>query len=41
MNYEIIWKGEVVDTAETIEDAKYLVCEYSIAYGGSVSYKKI
>jgi hypothetical protein len=38
--YSIIWKGEEVDTAETLQEAKYLQQEYNLAFGGGVTYKK-
>lgn len=39
--YELIWKGEVIDTAETLKEANYLQSEYQIAYGGVVTIKKV
>lgn len=39
--YELIWKGEVVDTADTLKDAQYLQREYEMAYGGQVIIKKV
>jgi hypothetical protein len=39
--YELVWKGETIDTADTMETAKYLQNEYETAYGGSVRIKKI
>ena len=35
--YDLIWNGEVIDTAETYGDAVYLQNEYTIAYGGMVT----
>jgi hypothetical protein len=37
--YALIWKGEEIDTAETRQDARYLLGEYNLAYGGGVTLK--
>tara|TARA_R110002153_G_scaffold117050_1_gene261064 strand:- start:261 stop:389 length:129 start_codon:yes stop_codon:yes gene_type:complete len=39
--YEIIYKGEVVDSAETLKEAKYLKREYDMAFNASVSIDKV
>lgn len=38
--YLLIWKGEVIDEADTLKDAQYLQREYEMAYGGQVSIRK-
>lgn len=38
--YKLIWKGEVVDVAETRKEAKYLQQEYNMAYKGGVTIVK-
>jgi hypothetical protein len=38
--YELIWRGEVIDTTDTLKDAEYLQHEYQIAYGDVVIIKK-
>ena len=38
--YKLIWKGEEIDSAETMEEANYLQREYQMAYGGIVTIKK-
>jgi hypothetical protein len=40
VSYNLIWEGEIIDTAETKEEAEYLKGEYQMAYGGFVSIKK-
>lgn len=30
--YEIVWKGEVIDTADLKHEAEYLQKQYQIAY---------
>ena len=37
--YELIWKNEIIDTAETKKEAYYLKHEYELAYGGQVNIK--
>lgn len=39
--YILIWKGEEIDTADTMKEAIYLQGEYQMAYGGIVTIKKI
>lgn len=39
--YILIWKGEEIDTADTMKEAIYLKGEYQMAYGGIVTIKKI
>ena len=39
--YELIWNKEVIDTTETLKDAEYLQVEYQMAYGGTVSIRKV
>ena len=31
------WKGEEIDTASSIKEARFLQAEYEMAYGGLVS----
>jgi hypothetical protein len=38
--YKLIWKGEEIDTADTMKEAIYLQREYQMAYGGVVTIKK-
>jgi len=38
--YELVWNKEVIDTAETRKEARYLREEYTMAYGGIVSIRK-
>lgn len=35
MEYVIIWQGEEIDSAETRQEANYLVNEYAIAFNDS------
>ena len=37
--YEIVWNDEVVDTADTVKNAWYLAEEYSLAFGGDVTFR--
>lgn len=37
--YELIWKGEVIDTCVTLAEAMDLKVEYEMAYGGNVNIK--
>ena len=39
--YELVWQREVIDEAETKEEAEYLKGEYQIAYKGYVSVRKV
>ena len=39
--YDLIWKGEVIDTASTKKEAIYLKTEYLIAMGGTIEIKKV
>jgi hypothetical protein len=38
--YILIWKGEEIDTADTMKEAIYLQGEYQMAYGGIVRIVK-
>lgn len=38
--YLLIWKGEVIDEADSLKEARYLQKEYEMAYGGQVSIRK-
>ena len=38
--YILIWKGEEIDTCQTLSAAMYLKREYEMAYGGIVIIKK-
>ncbi len=38
--YILIWKGEEIDTADTMKEAIYLQGEYQMAYGGTVRIVK-
>ena len=40
MTYEIIYKGETVDTAETLKEAKYLQQEYRMAFNSPIQIKE-
>lgn len=40
MRYEIIYKNEVIDTAEDLQEANYLVTEYQMAYHGGITKRK-
>lgn len=40
MTYDIIWKREVVDTADDRKEAEYLRTEYNMAFGGGCTIKK-
>ena len=37
--YKLYWKGEEIDSAETLKDAMYLQREYELAYCGIVTIK--
>lgn len=37
MRYDLIWKGEVIDSFETESEASEMAREYAMAYGGSVA----
>ena len=40
--YDIIWKGEIVDTADTKLEALFLKKEYSLAFkSGSIIIKRV
>ena len=39
--YDLIWNGEVIDTASTKKEAIYLKTEYLIAMGGTIEIKKV
>lgn len=39
--YNIIYRGEVIDTADSKEEALFLQREYSLAYGVMVWIKKV
>ena len=39
--YDLIWNGELIDTASTRKEAIYLKTEYLIAMGGSIKIKKV
>lgn len=38
--YEIMFKGEVIDEADTIREASFMRQEYSMAYKGHVYIRK-
>ena len=38
--YNLSWKGEIIDIAETLEEALFLQKQYELAYGGIVSILK-
>ena len=40
-DYDLIWNGEVIDTASTKKEALYLITEYLIAMGCTVEIKKV
>ena len=37
--YYLIWNGEIIEEGLTLEEAKYLTKEYTMAYGGTVTRK--
>ena len=39
--YNLIWNGEVIDTASTKKEAIRLKTEYLIAMGGTIEIKKV
>lgn len=41
--YRIVYKREVLDTADTIEEAEYITAEYNCAFreDGAVRYEKV
>lgn len=41
--YKIIYNREVLDTADSLEEAKYMIAEYNYAFKeeGAVRYEKI
>lgn len=39
--WAIVWRGEVVDTFETLKEARAMATEYAMAYGSPVSIKKV
>ena len=39
--YDLIWNGEVIDTASTKKEALYLKTEYLIAMGGTIEIKRV
>jgi len=40
--YDIIWKGEIIDTADTKKEALFLKKEYSLAFkSGSIIIKRV
>lgn len=38
--FNLVWKGEVIDSFDTAKEASAMACEYAIAYGGHVSIKR-
>lgn len=34
--YELIYNGEIIDTAETMKEAKFLQTEYAMAFNGTI-----
>ena len=38
--YRLFWKGEEIDSVDSMDEAIYLQTEYNMAYGGGVSIKK-
>ncbi|OUU18438.1 MAG: hypothetical protein CBC05_01945 [Crocinitomicaceae bacterium TMED45] len=39
--FNLIWKGEVVDSFTTREEAEDMAVEYRLAYGGAVNVKEV
>ena len=39
--YKLIWKNETIEENLTMEEAIYLRGEYSLAYGGGVTIKRV
>lgn len=35
--FNLVWKGEVIDTFDTLKEARAMAVEYSMAYGGGVT----
>lgn len=40
MVYNLFWKGENIDEADTKKEAEFLRGEYNLAYGGGVSIRQ-
>ena len=40
MRYEIVYKGEVVDTAKTLKEALFLSNEYRIAFNHPIKVRE-
>jgi len=38
--FNLVWKGEVIDSFETMQEARAMVTEYMMAYGGYVNILK-
>jgi hypothetical protein len=38
--YNLIWNNEIIDTAETLDEAETLKIEYEVAYDGMVHIVK-
>lgn len=38
--FNLIWNNEVIDTADSKEEAAFLVAEYEMAYGGTVAVEE-
>jgi hypothetical protein len=38
--FDLVWKNEIIDTAETYDEAMFLVAEYEMAYGGTVTVEQ-
>jgi hypothetical protein len=36
----LIWEDEIIDTADTRDEAAYLAQEYKLAYGGAITIEK-
>jgi len=36
IKYLLIWENEEIDSADSLEEAKFLAKEYQMAYGGAI-----
>ena len=35
--FNLVWNGEVIDSFDTLKEARAMAAEYSMAYGGGVT----
>ena len=38
--FNLVWKNEVIDSFDTLNEARAMATEYAMAYGGHVSIVK-